>query len=53
MTVYFDKMSGAMRKQRDWLLAMVSCIGDAVIATDNAEIITFLNPEAAHLVLSQ
>jgi PAS domain S-box-containing protein len=49
MTVYFDKMSGAMREQRDWLLAMVSSIGDAVIATDNAEIITFLNPEAAHL----
>jgi PAS domain S-box-containing protein len=49
MTVYFGTMAAEMGEQRDWLLAMVSSMGDAVIATDTDEIITFLNPEAAHL----
>jgi PAS domain S-box-containing protein len=37
------------RQQREWLRVTLSSIGDAVIATDTAGRITFLNPMAAHL----
>jgi two-component system CheB/CheR fusion protein len=39
----------ALHDQRDWLLVTLSCIGDAVITTDVASRITFLNPVAESL----
>lgn len=39
----------ALHQQRDWLLVTLSCIGDAVITTDLAGRITFLNPVAESL----
>ena len=39
----------ALHEQRDWLLVTLSCIGDAVITTDVAGRITFLNPVAESL----
>lgn len=39
----------ALHEQRDWLLVTLSSIGDAVITTDLAGRITFLNPVAESL----
>jgi len=39
----------ALHEQRDWLLVTLSCIGDAVITTDFAGRVTFLNPVAESL----
>jgi len=39
----------ALHDQRDWLLVTLSSIGDAVITTDVAGLITFLNPVAESL----
>lgn len=39
----------AERQQREWLRVTLQSIGDAVIATDTAARITFLNPVAAKL----
>jgi PAS domain S-box-containing protein len=39
----------AMHEQRDWLLVTLSSIGDAVITTDVAARVTFLNPVAEFL----
>lgn len=39
----------ALHEQRDWLLVTLSCIGDAVITTDLAGRVTFLNPVAEGL----
>lgn len=39
----------ALHEQRDWLLVTLSCIGDAVITTDLAGRVTFLNPVAESL----
>lgn len=39
------------REAREWLAATLSSIGDAVIATDNAGIVTLLNPVAASLTV--
>jgi PAS domain S-box-containing protein len=38
-----------LRQQREWLRVTLTSIGDAVIATDTAGNITFLNPVAASL----
>lgn len=38
-----------LRKQADWLKVTLSSIGDAVISTDNAAAVTFMNPEAERL----
>ena len=38
-----------LRQQREWLRVTLSSIGDAVLATDTAGRITFLNPVAAAL----
>jgi len=39
----------AERQQREWLHVTLASIGDAVIATDTASRVTFLNPVAASL----
>src|ERR1043165_2944750 len=39
----------ALHEQRDWLLLALSWIGDAVITTDLAGRVTFLNPVAESL----
>src|SRR5476649_2770421 len=39
----------ALHEQRDWLLVTLSSIGDAVITTDVAGRVTFLNPVAESL----
>lgn len=39
----------ALRQQREWLQVTLNSIGDAVLATDTAGCITFLNPVAATL----
>ncbi|MGO9372596.1 MAG: PAS domain S-box protein [Syntrophobacteraceae bacterium] len=39
----------ALREQREWLSVTLSSIGDAVMATDTKDRITFLNPIAAAL----
>jgi PAS domain S-box-containing protein len=39
----------ALRQQREWLRVTLTSIGDAVLATDTAGKITFLNPTAAAL----
>lgn len=39
----------AIHEQRDWLLVTLSSIGDAVITTDVAGQVTFLNPVAESL----
>jgi PAS domain S-box-containing protein len=39
----------ALHKQRDWPLVTLSCIGDAVITTDLAGRVAFLNPVAESL----
>ena len=39
----------AERQQREWLRVTLTSIGDAVIATDTAARVTFLNPVAASL----
>lgn len=41
--------TAAVHQQRDWLLVTLSCIGDAVITTDSAGRVTFLNPVAESL----
>ncbi|MEO5961308.1 MAG: PAS domain S-box protein [Opitutaceae bacterium] len=38
-----------LRQQREWFQVTLSSIGDAVIATDTAGKITFLNPIAEHM----
>ncbi|HEX5688384.1 MAG TPA: PAS domain-containing protein, partial [Roseiflexaceae bacterium] len=38
-----------VREQREWLYGALSSIGDAVIATDMAGVVTFINPVAARL----
>jgi two-component system CheB/CheR fusion protein len=39
----------ALHQQRDWLLVTLSSIGDAVITTDDAGRVTFMNPVAESL----
>jgi PAS domain S-box-containing protein len=39
----------ALRQHLEWLTTTLSSIGDAVLATDTAGTMTFLNPVAAHL----
>ncbi len=43
------KENEALRDQREWLRATLSCIGDGVITTDNKGKVTFLNPVAQNL----
>ena len=43
MTVFFDKVVNAMHVQRNWLRALIRGIGDAVIATNTLEIVSFVN----------
>ena len=44
-----SRSSAALRRQREWLQVTLSSIGDAVLATDTAGKITFLNPVAEAL----
>ena len=49
LTDALRKRTSELREHREWLQAMVRSIGDAVIATDAAGMITFMNPIAAEL----
>lgn len=49
MTDSTPEKVAALHEQRDWLLVTLSCIGDAVVTTDSAGLITFLNPVAESL----
>lgn len=43
------KAEAALREQREWLQVTLGSIGDAVIATDIGQRITFINPMASRL----
>jgi PAS domain S-box-containing protein len=49
MTAHSPDKLQAMHEQRDWLLVTLSSIGDAVITTNVAGQVTFLNPVAESL----
>jgi two-component system cell cycle sensor histidine kinase/response regulator CckA len=44
-----NRVEEQLRQQREWLRVTLTSIGDAVLATDTAGTITFLNPVAASL----
>ncbi|HLF28618.1 MAG TPA: PAS domain S-box protein [Anaerolineae bacterium] len=44
-----EERTAALRQQREWLRVTLTSIGDAVLATDTAGRITFLNPVAEAL----
>ncbi|MBI5591518.1 MAG: response regulator [Deltaproteobacteria bacterium] len=44
------KMEGELRKKEKWLAATLRSIGDAVVATDEKGLITFMNPVAEVLM---
>lgn len=46
MALYKNKMERALRDRERWLAAVLSSIGDAVIATDGTGRVTFLNRHA-------
>jgi PAS domain S-box-containing protein len=43
------RAEGELQRQREWLRVTLTSIGDAVLACDNAGVITFFNPVAAEL----
>ncbi len=49
MALYKHQAEQALRRHREWLRVTLSSIGDAVLATDTARRITFVNPVAAAL----
>ena len=49
MALYKHQTDRKLREQREWLRVTLTSIGDAVIATDTAGRITFLNPVAESL----
>ncbi len=49
LALYKHQADRQLRDQREWLRVTLTSIGDAVIATDAAERITFLNPVAEAL----
>jgi PAS domain S-box-containing protein len=48
-TAALSQANESLREQREWLRVTLSSIGDAVLATDTAGRITFLNPVAESL----
>ncbi len=49
MALYKHQAEQELRRQREWLQVTLTSIGDAVLATDDAGRVTFLNPVAAKL----
>jgi PAS domain S-box-containing protein len=49
MALYKHKMERKLKESEKWLSTTLSSIGDAVIATDKNELITFMNPVAEGL----
>ncbi|HBX22169.1 MAG TPA: hybrid sensor histidine kinase/response regulator [Desulfotomaculum sp.] len=49
MALYKHKMEGKLKESEKWLATTLRSIGDAVIATDNNGLVTFMNPVAENL----
>jgi PAS domain S-box-containing protein/putative nucleotidyltransferase with HDIG domain len=49
MAFYKSRMDVRLREREEWLSALVRSIGEGVIATDQAGLITFMNPLAEKL----
>jgi len=49
LALYKHEADRRVREQREWLRVTLTSIGDAVIATDEAGLITFINPVAESL----
>jgi PAS domain S-box-containing protein/putative nucleotidyltransferase with HDIG domain len=49
MAFYKSRMDVRLREREEWLSALVKSIGEGVIATDQAGLITFMNPLAEQL----
>jgi len=49
LALYKHEADRKVREQREWLRVTLTSIGDAVIATDEAGLITFINPVAESL----
>lgn len=43
------KLERQLRESEQWFSLTLRCVGDAVIATDDAGVVTFLNPEAERI----
>jgi len=50
MALYKHQMNAKLRESEQWLTTLLRSIGDAVIATDEAGAITFMNPIAEKLI---
>jgi PAS domain S-box-containing protein len=50
MALYKQAMEKAIKEKERWLATTLSSLGEAVIATDEKGIITYMNPEAEWLV---
>ncbi|MBU4185226.1 MAG: PAS domain S-box protein [Proteobacteria bacterium] len=49
MALYKHKIERKLKESEQWLATTLKSIGDAVIATDNSKLITFMNPVAEAL----
>lgn len=49
MALYRHKLDTALKESREWLSVTLNSIGDAVIATDPAGLVKFMNPLAQQL----
>ena len=49
MALYKHRTDAELKKREQWLTATLSCIGDAVVATDCQGRITFMNPQAVSM----
>lgn len=49
MALYKHKMERRLKESEEWLTITLKSIGDAVIATDKNELVTFMNPVAEKL----
>jgi len=49
LALYKYRAEQQLRQQREWLRVTLTSIGDAVIATDGAGLVTFMNPVATSL----